>query len=334
MAVAASRNHQKRKERMVNERRKQPNRLMRFFIGFGLVLFAGVVISVFYCSSRIPRGRLGLVIQGDPTVFVSWETDRSRFAVFILPSSMQVEAIHGYGWYRLDALWKLDTMDRHGGIVYTNSLQEALATPVRWYIEGTAFPDKWDADTAVSYVKQQVSLTNLIHAISSRKTNISVFDLWYLLGQMQRVGTDSLTYFDFRQGQITSESTLPDGTTATRFDATNYDAVVGNTLEDTPFRQEGMRIAIYNTTGTPGIGQRIARMLERLGGFVVFVGNDDIPVNGMCDVSADKQVLSSLTVSFLHSFYGCRMVETHEDHRRADIVVHIGTELEKRYRPQ
>jgi len=133
---------------------------------------------------------------------------------------------------------------------------------------------------------------------------------------------------DFQYGRVSSDVLMPDETIANRFDRAKYDALVGNTLEDTTFRQEGMRIALYNTTGTPGIGQKIARLIEHLGGFVVFVGNEDVEIQGNCEVTGEKPMLSSRTVQFFRSFYGCRIREEQEGNGRADIIVRLGRGIE------
>ncbi|MFZ2024931.1 MAG: hypothetical protein WAV51_01435 [Microgenomates group bacterium] len=317
---------------MVKTRQKRTH---RFFLGVlvGVFLLAiGGILAFFICTSQIPRGRLGIVLQGNPTMFVSWESDRSRFAIFLLPESMQIEAVQGYGWYGLDALWKLDLMDRHGGTVYKNSIQDALASPVRWYATGVNTADQvTDKGSAIGTIQHRLSFLNIFHMIVSGKTNIQPFEAWYVWNQIQQMGSDSMTLYDFQHGQLSSDITMPDETIIPRFDSAKYDALVGNTLEDTPFRQEGLRIALYNTTGTPGIAQKIARLIEHMGGFVVFVGNEEHPTMGNCEVTGENSMLSSRTAQFFRTFYGCSLHETLEGKGRADIIVRLGTGIEKQY---
>ena len=328
MADANGRNYQKREERMVNSSHKKSHRSIGIFIGGVFLCIVGIILALYITNLRIPRGRLGIVLKGNPTILVSWESDRSRFALFLLPETMQIEASGGYGWYGLDALWKLDVMDRHGGIVYKNSLESALATPVLWYATGVADDKLTDSDHAIEVVRRRLSLPNIVHMIVTGQTNIRPLEVFYVWKQVQQIGSDAMTMHDFQYGRVSSDVTMPDETVASRFDSAKYDALVGNTLEDTTFRQEGMRIALYNTTGTPGIGQKIARLIEHMGGFVVFVGNEDPEIEGNCEVTGEKRMLSSRTAEFFRSFYGCSIREEQGDKGRADIIVRLGSGIE------
>ena len=315
---------------MVTTRQKKTSRIQQIVIGGVFLLVIGIVLAFFVTSSKIPRGRLGIVLKGNPTIFLSWESDRSRFAILLLPETMQIESNNG--WYGLNALWKLDVMDRHGGMMYKKSLETALASPVRWYATGIDDAAQvTDTDHATEVIQRRLSLPNIVRMIVTGKTNIKPFEVWYIWNQMQHMGSDAMTMYDFSRGQVSSQVTLPDETTVERFDTAKYDAIIGNTLEDTPFRQEGMRIALYNTTGTPGIAQKIARLIEHMGGFVVLVGNDEHMYDGTCEVIGEKFMIVSRTAQFFRTFYGCELHETEGDKGRADLIVRIGKEMEKQY---
>lgn len=314
------------------KRGRKPNRSL-LFIGIFLLLvcFGGAVYL--FLSTNALRGRLGIILKGDPTVLVSWESDRDRFAVFLLPESMQIEAIHGYGWYGLDALWKLDAIDRQKGLLYRTSFEESLATPIRWHgVIGTAGAATDGQAGSTSLLQRTLSLPSLIRMLLQGQTNIRLNEMVYIWKRIQRLGPDTMTLFDFRKKQITAEVILPDATTVLRFDPERYDANIGNTLEDTSLRQEGIRIALYNTTATPGIAQRLARQIEHMGGFVVFVGNDETVENGMCKLSGTKAILSSRTAQYFRSTFGCTVLELLEGDR-ADLMVRLGKGIEGRYLP-
>lgn len=318
---------------MVNDRKKKSRQWTRVAFGVLVCIIVFFCIAVSFCSSRIPRGRHGIVLKGDPTLFVSWESDRSRFAVFVLSERMQIEAMKGYGWYGLDALWKLDMMDGHGGEIYKQSVEDALATPITWFVAGykTYKQGVENSKDALSVIEQTFSFPSLLHVILTGKTDISLFELYYVWNQMQTMGSEALSFYDFQHGQISADTVLPDETTVSRFEFAKYDALVGNTLEDTPFRQEGMRIALYNTTGTPGIAQKVSRLIEHMGGFVVFVGNDDTLFPGACEVIGERDAVSSRTAQFFHTFYGCSIREEHGEKGRADILVRLGKGIESKY---
>ncbi|MFH0749628.1 MAG: LytR C-terminal domain-containing protein [Candidatus Gottesmanbacteria bacterium] len=317
---------------VTDQRGRSKRRIARVLVIF-IVALVALGFAFFVLSPKLPRGRAGIVLQGDPTIVVSWESDRARFAVFLLPSSLQIEAVNGYGWYSLDALWKLDAMDRHKGGLYRTSLEESFATPIRWHGALPSTATSFSDDMVIVVLKHTFSLSNIIRMVVTGNTNIRLGEMLYVWKKFQLVGSDTATVFDFRNNQITYDEQMPDQTLAIRFDKERYDAIIGNNLEDTPLRQEGIRIALYNTTGTPGIGQRVARLIEHTGGFVVSVGNDDVPYEGVCEVSAMKPFLTSYTADFLRSMYGCTLVERQEV-ARADLVVRLGKGIERRYLPK
>lgn len=314
---------------MVRDRKQNHRKtvLRAVFISM-VVVCVGILCSLF-CFSKVQKGRLAVVLQGSPTMLVSWESERPRFTVFLLSESLQMEAGYGYGWYALDALWKLDTMDQMKGRLYRTSVEEALATPIRWHMETYNGTLSTPGD-GIGVLKDTFSFVHLLSLILQGETNIRVWELVYLWKQFQLLGSDTATVFDFRNNQIAQEELQPDQTVVSRFDKEKYDVLIGNSLEDTKLRQEGVRIALYNTTGIPGIGQRVARFIEHIGGYVVSVGNDEVPYDGTCEVIGSSSALSSRTALFFRTMYDCVLQEQLEE-TRADLVVRLGRGLGNRY---
>ena len=225
-----------------------------------------------------------LAVIGNATVVVRWDVSRGKSLLLVLPQDFEIEAVHGYGQYRLDALWNLDQMDHRKGDLFLTSLSDATAIPVGWYMERSG-PVGAAKEDIVHFVSSVLSLRVLVGSVFSGKTSMSLLDavrVWRLVRNVQSKPVD---VFDFRNVAVSIREDKPDGSTGILFDKNAYDAVVADSLEDVLVRQERLRIAVYNTTPTVGIGQKAARMLETMGGFIIFVGNDDSLYRGMCELA-------------------------------------------------
>lgn len=298
------------------------------------VLFAIIVciacLITWFQTPRFPT-RQSIVFIGEPMVLVSWEPKRSYYTMFAIPSDMMVEALHGYGSYSLSSLWKLDTLEKRHGTLFLPSLVENFALPVQWYSMhkkgiGTT------SEEIVQFVKQEVSFASLLQSVVFRFSSLAPMDVVRLWMATRAIDASSARVFDFRTRSIGSSVLLPDGSTAMQFDQKMYDGIVGDSLESVELRYESIRLALYNTTTMPGIGSRVARVIERLGGYVVFVGNDDVAYDGLCELKGSKERLLGATSKVIQSLYGCTITQTSES-LRGDVILRLGKVFEKRYLP-
>jgi hypothetical protein len=248
-----------------------------------------------------------------------------------IPSDMQIEVLHGYGSYSIASLWNLDTIEKRHGALFLGSLVENFAVPIGWYSTHT----KVVGDTnegVVQFVSGELSFPSLVKSLFVHSSSLTIIDAIGVWRATRAIDASTTRVLDFRSRPIGTTLTMPDGSTALQFDPEKYDGIVGNLLEDVPLRQDSIRLAIYNTTAMPGIGSRIARVIGHLGGYVVFVGNDESGYEGLCELKGSKERLLSTTSSVIQSLYGCRTFETTES-MRGDLILRLGKLFEKRYLP-
>lgn len=301
--------------------------------GLGIVLAIALVVLGVVTWIRIPIGavRNSVVLIGTPTVIVSWESTHSQYVMITIPSELKIEALHGYGSYSISSLWNLDTLEKRHGALFLPSLVENFAVPVGWY----STHSKAVGDTneeVVQFVSGEVSFPSLIKSLFVHSSSLTIADAIGVWRATRAIDASTTRVLDFRSLPIGTTLTMPDGSTALQFDPEKYDGVVGDLLEDVPLRKDSIRLAIYNTTAMPGIGSRVARVIEHLGGYVVFVGNDESGYDGLCELKGSKERLASTTSSVIQSLYGCSIVETTES-MRGDLILRLGKLFEKRYLP-
>lgn len=301
----------------------------RFF--FAILILAGIIVFVWVALRMHSETRQSILIISDPMVLVSWETHQRKGTVLVIPRNVEIEATHGYGFYQIGSLWDLDLMEHRKGNLLLSSLEEAFAVPIGWYLAVNT-PVASIKGEIIRFVTSSLSLRSLLSSLLSGKTSMTswnVLTLWRETRGIELAGAD---VFDFRNIETTAREIRADGSSVARFDPQKYDAVIGDAFQDVRISQERFRLAVYNTTTTTGIGQRVARMLESIGGFVVFVGNAEPPVDGACELSGSKENLKSATSRFIQSIYLCSLQELQEV-QRGDLVIHLGTAFEKRYFP-
>ncbi len=310
------------------ERRRTKRLAIRSILIFASIFLAAIVYFL-WITGRPFDGRHGVVFVGDTTVVCSIESERRRFTFLIIPAKTQIDAMRGYGWYDIQALQKLDDMDKRGGALLTASVEDAFATPIYSYISGIDVAALVDTSHSVQI---PFSLIDGIGFFTKRQTNLSFVDMVRLWRLFTTMSPNTVSVFDFRTLPVTYAAPMPDGSTVWRLDKERYDAIIGSSLEDTPLRQEGIRVAITNTTHYPGIAQRFSRIVEHTGGFVVFVGNEEPVYKGMCEVSGKQEFLASKTAAFFLKRYGCTK-KVAESLVRGDILVRLGDAFAQYYIP-
>ena len=296
-------------------------------------IFFIIVGAIFFLTVRPEQEKRSIIIRTNPLTIVTWEVATDpQYTILVIPTSVQIDATHGMGWYGVDALWKLDSMDGRHGELFTSSIEDACGFPMKWFLQPSG-------DISVGTSKEQIvqtainatSLSSLLSSVFGKQTNMNILDAVRTWRRLQDLAPDTATVVDFRTTTMTSDVTLPDGSTVQQFDPMRYDALIGDALEDALIRSDALHIMLYNTTQTPGIAQELARTIDHMGGFVVAVANDTPEVSGSCELRGSEKVLHTQTARMIQQNYQCTSKEG--DTQRADLEIRLGNGFVKRYLP-
>lgn len=306
----------------------------RYGRGLGLVLFLFVlVVGIFWWwRQQTPSfvSQVSVAIVGDPVQIWTWNRTAQTFVLLIVPSSARIGAVGGYGRYSLDALWRLDTLDKLGGTLFLGSVEDALGLPIRRFIAPQATTIHRSDHLAT--IKSIFSLTNAFSGVLGRwKMNINPFEFLAFARAVQFARADAVQTIDLGQTAAMVDEELLDGTVQKSLDPDRLDAVLGRVYEDIAIRTEGVSVAVFNTTKTPTLGGRIARLLSHMGVLVVAVGNE-APMTNRCELRGKKETLGSVTAKRIVYYFGCDSKE--EENERADLILFLGKEYEKRFSGQ
>jgi len=275
--------------------------------------------------------RRTVVFAGSPVVVWSCASDNSGCEVVTIPSSYVVDAVHGYGRYSLDALWRLGFIDKRGGEILADSVADLLGLSHAWFM-GSNDPSLPEVASGVTLGKKIISLSSLFPFILHRdRSDIPTSEFIALAKQISSTPFDGITSVDLSEKQVTESQALPDGTVQNVFSTDQVDRALKGMFEDTAIRKEALTVSVYNTTETPDLGTRAARLLTTSGILVVSVGNDEQEL-AHCVVSGSSTALASHTARVLEWILGCHgSVMTGV--QSSDLVVRVGTDFAARYAP-
>lgn len=304
---------------------------------FSLILLgAGIVLlfCVLYIT-MIPHAypvRISVAIVGKPYVVVSYDGAQKTAVVVVLPPSVSMQAVHAYGMYQLQALWSLDELERRQGMLFTDTLEENLGMPVRFYIKGSETEKDLSDVELLSYVDQSFSFSQLAAGFfRPHWTNMPFPELMTFAKGVEKLDKKDVAMIRVG-GNATNQETLPDETMITSFDPKRFSLLLETHAEDTLVRKETPRIALFNTTKTQGLAQNVARLLEGLGIHVVSVGNDETTDTDDCVLHGAQDMKETMTAKSISWLYHCRY-EIATDVPQVDYALYLGKAFEKRFLP-
>lgn len=275
-----------------------------------------------------PITQVNVVIDGDPVILASWQREKDQLVIVTIPASFAAQAVGGLGTYPIRSLWQLGTIQGVSGLVLSQSVEELFALPIPWYIG--EIPENSNVD-AVGRLQNVFSFQTLGAILSGRvKTNVPIIQFIGLTWWRSFARSDRTIEIPLGASVTTGES-QPDGTILQLVSTDAVDESLGDTFEEASVRAEKLTIAVYNTTATSGLGQRAARIIDRIGGNVVRIGNEEVTTE-RCQIRASQGNLATTTSRMLASIFTCdRVVGVPDSY--ADVIVAVGSGYESRFVP-
>ncbi len=294
---------------------------------FLLIVIMGIVSGLHH--SFYPRETV--VIASSPVSVWSYDREDHTLTVLIIPSDYFIDAIHGYGEYSLESLWKLGFIDTTERSLMSESVGDTLGLSIPWYI-GENSEELPHVHDSVAYGKSIFSLASVGKLFSGLyRSNMPITSFISFMRNITSVSLDNMTVIDLSQKDITEEQVLPDQTTREHIDPDQVDLVLKGVFEDETIRKERVSVALYNTTQVPDLANRAARLVSAMGVLVVAVSNEE-PAVSRCQLYGTAPVLSSKTAHMIADLFKCQ-TNISSSQNRADLMVLIGTEYAARFQP-
>lgn len=288
-------------KRIRGQKTKRIHRFVFFSLFFIFLIFLG---GMSYKISGLLRrsvwggqNQLNLVfdpaITGQPVLVAFFNPNEKSLNILSIPTGTLIEAVGGYGPYRVESLFGLGELDGRGGEVLTTSLQEYLGVPI------DAYASMQSAKRKVQSAKE--AKDSILGVFSSflkneGKTNLTKWDLVRLWWKTNNIPEDKIKIVDLAEQPI------------------NGLAV------DEKIRQEDLAIAVLNATDQPGLATKRARLVENIGGRVIGIGDKE---NEKCQIRSEKKFKNSYTVKRLSKIFNCDWGGENLEGQRAEVVLII-----------
>lgn len=285
----------------MGRRKRNKNKTIFLAAGMALLLFMTLLSFLLiraYRNVKISRlSRLTFVITdcNDQVSVFSFEDKEG--IILKLPVKERIILTHGFGEYELDKVFDLGELEKKGGLLLTESLENWLSIPIFGYF----IEEKIDLN---QYDKSPKSFLTTIFwrgFTGKNKTNLSKLELFLLYLKAKRLG-------NFQIKIKSGRSSFKD------------------VFEDKRLREESISIEVLNATDHSGLAQKTANYLERAGGRVVRITDNKMKEN-KCKLSFIFSLKQSYTLFWLKTVYAnCRFEQKEfvSDSDRAGITLSLG----------
>lgn len=298
------------------------------YVGVGVVVaLIGVVIYgvYFFLLSLIPAfpHRFSILVAANPAYIYSFDPVTNESITVTFPVDMHVVGSNGYGEYAVSSLWNVAAIDGRGEQTVMTSLSYELGVPISSYllpVDGRA----WSSEQSINELFSLVGVLRFFLGQFSHRTNVSWQDVVIMYAHKAQLESVDQREIYLSAGNGLRSVQANDGVTMNVFDRHQFDEMTSVVFEDRSIRAEGLRLAVFNTTGVPFIGSRAGRLLSRLGATVVAVSNGD-PIEEPCALYTPSAYLESKTTKRIAELFSCR-IYSNDETDQADIEVYIGRE--------
>lgn len=287
----------------------------------GFFLLTYYILSSFW----LPRQRVTMMFLTNPVEVVSFDPNKNQWSIVTFPSQTHISGMWGLGQYSVESLWRLASLEGSASAVVLGSVGDEVGAPIDYFVgRKDAF---WQRQK-----RNFLSIGGVLERFMNRlETNMPVFVHIALARSFSSADDLKIERRVLGIGKGLIERPLPDDSTILSFNREQFDRMTTAIFEDKAIREERIRVAIFNTTGRPLLGNRVARIIDRLGAIVVFVGNESSPVDE-CVMSGNAHALKTKTASMIQSLFEC-VAQISDAEERADLSVRVGKRYEQRFIP-
>lgn len=260
--------------------------------------------------------RFNLVVAAHPVTVLSLDTAAKTAVVVYFPDDLYItDVYHGYGQYRISAVYAVGQLDRRGGETLSGTVAEYLGIPVEGYFASNR---ELGGDIKAFFINPEMIL--------SPKTDLNLVDRLQLAAFLVGLRPDKVSTIEL--SKWVSPLVLADGLTVTILDKEVLDNDLSGDFVEKGIRGEKLRVEVLNSTKVPGLANRAARFLTNMGAMVVNVSDTDLPLSG-CQVRAGKDVRLSVTVRRIANVFSCQ-ISDETVVGRADVTMVVGLDYVKK----
>lgn len=303
-------------EEQKNKKTKTNKKVVGYWLSVTFLLLIGVLVFkvfiMFKNSVWDGNNRVNFVVSDQGVNLVSFDPQAGDLISLTIPSKTQIEVIHGYGKYRIEAISTLEEIEKRQDLL-VGSLQQNFAVPIDGWIR------LGDSGQGLADSKEKILGVLEKQVFGRGKTNFTDWDLVRLWWKIRQLRFDKTNFVNLNQINVLTPQALPDQTQVWEVDKNLLDSYLSKAFIDAKIRQENLTVEVLNATTRLGLGEQGARLISNLGGEVISVGNAEMQ-SGKCEVQSNKDKKDNYTVKRIAKVFNCGWQEKKEE-GRADITL-------------
>ncbi len=247
------------------------------------------------------RSTLNLVLKGQRVDILSYNPVQQTILLLKLPNDTYMNLPMSYGNWPVGSIYQLGQVENPpiGARLLKESVSEALGIPIDDYIIFSGKDANLPVETTVDNIRHSVFYA--LGTLGSIKTDLSLSELNSLYWDLSNVRFDKVKVVDLGTSQITQSLLLPDGSRVLALNTLLLDQFLQGQLLDSTMASEGVSVAVENATSRPQLAAFAARMINNLGGRVIFTDNSP--------VSLEKSVVIETSVSPVQTYTQTRLTQ-------------------------
>ncbi|MCH7951445.1 LytR C-terminal domain-containing protein [Patescibacteria group bacterium] len=306
--------------------------LLKSGLTFAAIVALLIVVVVGYrvATRRVwtDSARVSFVLQeSDPSspnsgvYVVSYLSSQEQLVIVSFPEGMKIEAVGGFGPWRVESLYPLGEMQEKGGELLHRSFAEFFGVGV----EGWLVTDKVGVEMSRGNARSILRRIFGRALIGKARTNFGLWDLFRLWNAIGAVRLHNVELVDLSRSGAVVEQSQPDGSVTFTADLELLDQLSRRLFSHPELIEEGVAVAVLNGTNHRGLGARVARIVRNMGGDVVVV-SDYSRTEEMTTLwaSQDDLLKNSTTRQLSKALFIERALVGETSQQRADILVVVG----------
>lgn len=281
---------------MKNPKRNSKKKSLPFLVFFLFTALFFLSIGLYLSFKKSPfyfLRRVNFVLITKERAVIVFSLQDNQGLVLSLPVKNKVKVTRGFGEYELGKVYPLGELEKKGGLLLKETVQENFSIPIFGYFYDPVLLDysQLDSEKFFSRIFWQSLRGNI-------KTDLNWYDLALLY-----LRTNKLNEVIVRVG--------------------NFQRDTADFFKDKALRGESHSIEILNSTEHNGLAQQVSGLLERAGGRVVRTADVAEPQED-CLLFTPINLSKKYTLLWLKLVFDCQIKQSSEKGDRADFTLVVG----------
>lgn len=281
--------------------------------------------------------RVNIVFDGEPLLIASFDQAEQTISALAIPKDFYLKKETEV--YRLGSFFELGEMrDGCGGRFLKRELLRFLSLPIDRYVkisgDGWSVSSQEEMEAGIKkiqgwewFLKSVVNFRGMREGFETDLSPLEIFKLWR---QLKGTREDKIFFRSLSREIALEEDQLVDGTKIEVIASDLFFEEAAGFFKDSFLKQEGVEVAVFNTTSSPGLGQKGSRLVVYLGAELTHVGNWPEKMEKTQIWVVEKEVAFSRTLKRLADVFQAEVVTDPEvAEPRGELMILLGQDWQR-----